>query len=40
MAFKFIVDGRWETNDVKPTKVDPSFIIDAYTAPPIPILPA
>ena len=39
MAYKFTVDGRWMTNDVEPTEADPSFIIDVYTAPPIPVLP-
>ena len=39
MAYKFIVNGRWMTNDVEPTEVDPSFIVYVYTAPPKPILP-
>ena len=38
MEYKFIVDGRWMTND-GPTEVDPGFIIAVYTAPPIPVLP-
>jgi hypothetical protein len=31
MAYKFIVDSRWMTNDLEPTEVDPGFIIDVYT---------
>jgi len=32
MAYHFIVDGRWITNDVEPTEVDHGCIIDVYTA--------
>ena len=39
MAYNFIVNGRWTTNNVEPTEVDPGFIIDVYTTPPIPVLP-
>ena len=38
MAYKFIVDGHWITNDVEPTEVYPGFIIDVYTTPPILVL--
>ncbi|KAF8263858.1 hypothetical protein EI94DRAFT_1500667, partial [Lactarius quietus] len=36
MAYKFIVDGRWMTNDAEPTEVDHGFINNVYTAPPKP----
>jgi hypothetical protein len=39
MAYNFNVDGSWMTNDIEPTEVDPDFIIDVYTAPPMPVLP-
>ena len=39
IAYKFIVDGRWMTNDAKPSKADRGFIIDLYTVPPMPVLP-
>ena len=39
MAYKFIVDGRWMTNDAEPTEVDHGFINNVYTAPPKPVLP-
>jgi Glycogen recognition site of AMP-activated protein kinase len=39
IAYKFIVDGRWMTNDTEPTEIDGSFINNVYTAPPKPALP-
>ena len=39
MAYKFIVDGRWMTNDAEPTEVDHGFINNVYTAPAKPALP-
>jgi hypothetical protein len=39
MAYQFIVEYRWMANNVEPTKFDPGFIIDVYTAPPIPVIP-
>jgi hypothetical protein len=39
MAYKFIVDGRWMTNDAEPTEVDHGFINNVYTAPPAPPKP-
>jgi hypothetical protein len=39
IAYKFIVDGRWMTNDTEPTEMDGSFINNVYTAPPKPALP-
>jgi hypothetical protein len=39
MAYKFIVDGRWMTNDAEPIDVDHGFIIDMYTATTKPVLP-
>jgi hypothetical protein len=39
MAYKFIVDGRWMTDDAKPTEVDHGFINNIYTAPPAPPKP-
>jgi hypothetical protein len=38
MVYKFIADGRM-TNDAKPTEADRGFIINVYTAPPMPVLP-
>ena len=40
MAYKFIVDGRWMTNNAEPTEVDHGFINNIYTAPPKPPAPA
>lgn len=39
MAYKFIVDGRWMTNNAEPTEVDHGFINNIYTAPPKPSTP-
>ena len=39
IAYKFIVDGRWMTNDAEPTEVDHGFVNNVYTAPPKPDLP-
>ena len=39
MAYKFIVDGRWMTNNAEPTEVDHGFINNIYTAPPKPPAP-
>ena len=39
MAYKFIVDGRWMTNDAEPKEVDHGFINNVYIAPPKPVLP-
>ena len=39
MAYKFIVDGRWMTNNAEPTEVDHGFINNIYTAPPKPPTP-
>lgn len=39
MAYKFIVDGRWMTNDAEPKEIDHGFINNVYTAPPKPVLP-
>ena len=39
IAYKFIVDGRWLTNDTEPTEVDHGFVNNVYTAPPRPPLP-
>lgn len=33
IAYKFIVDGRWMTNDKEPTEVDHGFVNNVYTAP-------
>jgi hypothetical protein len=33
IAYKFIVDGRWMTNDAEPTEVDHGFVNNVYTAP-------
>jgi hypothetical protein len=30
---------RWMTNEVEPNEVDPGFIIDVYTVPPMLFLP-
>ncbi|KAI9433323.1 hypothetical protein H4582DRAFT_1002625 [Lactarius indigo] len=39
-AYKFIVDGRWVTNDAEPTEVAPGgFVNNVYTAPPKPVVP-
>ena len=39
IAYKFIVDGRWMTNDAEPTEVDHGFVNNVYTAPAKPVLP-
>jgi len=39
IAYKFIVDGRWLTNDNEPTEVDHGFVNNVYTAPPKPPMP-
>ncbi len=39
IAYKFIVDGRWMTNDTEPTEVDHGFVNNVYTAPPKPPMP-
>ena len=36
IAYKFIVDGRWMTNDTEPTEIDHGFVNNVYTAPPKP----
>jgi hypothetical protein len=36
IQYKFIVDGRWVTNDRAPTEADGGFINNVYTAPPRP----
>jgi hypothetical protein len=36
IAYKFIVDGRWVTNDAEPTETDHGFVNNVYTAPPNP----
>jgi hypothetical protein len=36
IAYKFIVDGRWMTNDREPTEIDHGFVNNVYTAPPKP----
>jgi len=33
IAYKFIVDGRWVTNDTEPTEIDHGFVNNVYTAP-------
>ncbi|KAI0278555.1 hypothetical protein BGY98DRAFT_879514, partial [Russula aff. rugulosa BPL654] len=33
IAYKFIVDGRWMTNDTEPTEIDHGFVNNVYTAP-------
>ena len=38
IQYKFIVDGRWMTND-EPTEVDHGFVSNVYTAPAKPVLP-
>ena len=38
IQYKFIVDGRWMTND-EPTEVDHGFVCNVYTAPAKPVLP-
>lgn len=40
IAYKFIVDGRWMTNDTEPTEIDHGFVNNVYTAPPKPPSPA
>ncbi|KAI0291941.1 hypothetical protein B0F90DRAFT_306206 [Multifurca ochricompacta] len=37
-AYKFIVDGRWMTNDAEPTEIDHGFVNNVYTAPQKPAL--
>lgn len=39
IQYKFIVDGRWMTNDAEPKVVDHGFVNNLYTAPPKPPLP-
>ena len=39
IAYKFIVDGRWMTNDNEPTEIDHGFVNNVYTAPPKPPMP-
>jgi Glycogen recognition site of AMP-activated protein kinase len=39
IAYKFIVDGRWMTNDGEPTEIDHGFVNNVYTAPPKPAPP-
>jgi hypothetical protein len=39
IAYKFIVDGRWMTNDAEPTEIDHGFVNNVYTAPPKPPMP-
>ena len=39
IAYKFIVDGRWMTNDAEPTEVDHGFVNNVYTAPSKPPIP-
>ena len=39
IAYKFIVDGRWMTNDTEPTEIDHGFVNNVYTAPPKPPMP-
>lgn len=39
IAYKFIVDGRWMTNDTEPTEVDHGFVNNVYTAPSKPPMP-
>ena len=34
IAYKFIVDCRWMTNDAEPTEADHGFVSNIYTAPP------
>ncbi|KAH9991498.1 hypothetical protein BJV77DRAFT_922730, partial [Russula vinacea] len=36
IQYKFIVDGRWMTNDAEPKVVDHGFVNNLYTAPPKP----
>jgi hypothetical protein len=36
IAYKFIVDGRWMTNDSEPTEIDHGYVNNVYTAPPKP----
>ena len=38
MAYELIVDGRWMTNDAKPTEVD-RYFKNVYNAPPKSVLP-
>jgi len=33
IAYKFIVDGRWMTNNAEPTEVDHGYVNNVYTAP-------
>jgi len=39
IMYKFIVDGRWMTNDAEPTEIDHGFVNNVYTAPSKPPLP-
>jgi hypothetical protein len=39
IAYKFIVDGRWMTNDNEPTEIDHGFVNNVYTAPSKPPMP-
>jgi len=36
IAYKFIVDGRWMTNNTEPTEIDHGYVNNVYTAPPKP----
>jgi hypothetical protein len=39
IQYKFIVDGRWMTNDAEPKVIDHGFVNNLYTAPPKPPSP-
>ncbi|KAI9452936.1 hypothetical protein F5148DRAFT_1234721 [Russula earlei] len=39
IAYKFIVDGRWMTNDTEPTEIDHGFVNNVYSAPSKPAPP-
>jgi Glycogen recognition site of AMP-activated protein kinase len=39
IMYKFIVDGRWMTNDTQPTEIDHGFVNNVYTAPSKPPVP-
>ena len=39
VQYKFIVDGRWMTNDAEPTMIDHGFVNNVYTSPPKPPSP-
>ena len=36
IAYKFIVDGRWMSNNTEPTEIDHGYVNNVYTAPPKP----